>query len=153
MHFCFLENDFTLVKWYFTGHLQRTLLLRKKDTLLPRGGREMAMLFFDFLIGDWITKIACTLCGLIMFHVLKHWSLKMRVFLIIVVINQVNIYIAQPISLDWAERDCAWKEPPLHGVLGQNTNKSGFSWLPNKYENLFHVHSDQRMYVVLELNF
>lgn len=76
VQFCFLENNFTLVKWYFTGHLQRTLLLRGKDTLLPRGGRAVVMLFFDFLIGNWITKITCTFCGLVMFHVLKHCSPK-----------------------------------------------------------------------------
>lgn len=67
----------------------------------------MAMLFFDFLIGNWITKTACTFCGVVMFHILKHCSLKMRIFLITVVINQVKVFIAQPNSLDWAGQNCA----------------------------------------------
>lgn len=87
-----------------------TPFLRRKDTLLPRG-RAVAMVFFDFLIGNWVTKIACTFCGLVMFQILKHCSLKIRIFLIILIINQVKIYIAQPISMDWAEQNCAWKEP------------------------------------------
>lgn len=67
----------------------------------------MAVLFFDFLIGNWITKIAFTFCGLVVLHVLKHYSLKIRIFLIIVVINQVKVYLVQPISLDWTEQNCA----------------------------------------------
>lgn len=55
--------------------------------------------YFILLIGNWIIKIMCTFCGWVMLHVLKQWSLKIRKFLVLVVLNQVNVYATQPFSL------------------------------------------------------
>lgn len=54
---------------------------------------------FNLLIGNWIIKIMCTFWGWVMLHVLKHWSLKIRKFLVLVVLSQVKVYATQPVSL------------------------------------------------------